>query len=345
MNFVIGLPTSKGYDSIFVVVDMLTKVAHLFPIRKDSTTKDVAHVFMHGVFLHHGLPCRIIFDRDSKFTSNFWKEIFEAKGTQLSFSTAYHTQTYGQTERLNQIIEDMLRAYCIREPTKWTRYLYLVVFAYNASHQRTIGMSPFKALYGQECLTPLKWTDPMIKVQDSQEMLDEMQQQIDLICFEIKATQDYQKLYANSKRSNRSFELGDMVFLRVKPKCSSISLGKYKKLSARYCGPYLITKKLPKQAYELQLPPHIKVHNVFHVNLFKRYVLDENHILGYELPLVTKYGILDITPKRVLQTRQSVLRNKSIMEHLITWIGYPEQDASWEREDSLIQSYPDFFSR
>ena len=108
MEFVTGLPTSKGYDSIFVVVDMLTKVAHLFPIRKDSIAKDVAHVLMHGIFTHHGLPCRIISDRDSKFTSNFWKAIFEATGTQLSFSTAYHPQKDGQMEHLNQIIEDML---------------------------------------------------------------------------------------------------------------------------------------------------------------------------------------------------------------------------------------------
>ena len=108
MDFMTGLPTSKGYHSIFVVVDMLTKVAHLFPIKKDSTAKDVAQVFMHGIFLHHGLPRRIILDRDSKFTFNFWKAIFEATGTQLSFSTAYHPQKDGQMERLNQIKEDML---------------------------------------------------------------------------------------------------------------------------------------------------------------------------------------------------------------------------------------------
>ena len=93
-------------------------------------------------------------------------------------------------------------------------------------------MSPFKSLYGQECLTPLKWTDPMIKVQASQEMLDEMQQQTDLIRFEIKATQDRQKSYADSRRSDRSFEVGDMVFFMVKPKRCSLSLGKYNKFSA-----------------------------------------------------------------------------------------------------------------
>ena len=190
MDFVTGLPTSRGYDSIYVVVDMLTKMIHLFPMRKDASAKDIAHVFMKGMFLYHGFPRRIIFDRDSKFTSNFWRAIFEATGTQLSFSTAYHPQTDGQTERVNQIIEDMLRAYCMRELSKWTHYLYLIEFVYNSSYQKSIGMSPFKALYGQECLTPLKWTDPMIRVQASKEMLDEMQQQTDLICHESKTVQD-----------------------------------------------------------------------------------------------------------------------------------------------------------
>ena len=101
MDFVTGLPTSKGYDSIFVVVDMLTKVAHLFLVYKDNFAKDIAHVFMKGVFLYHGLPWQIISNRDSKFTSNFWRVIFEATRTQLSFSTAYHHQIDGHTNRLN----------------------------------------------------------------------------------------------------------------------------------------------------------------------------------------------------------------------------------------------------
>ena len=103
----------------------------------------------------------------------------------------------------------------------------------------------------------------MIKVQASQEMLDEMQQQTDLICFQIKAAQDHQKLYADSRRSDRSFELGDMVFVMVKPKHNSLSLGKYKNLSALYSGPYHITKKLSDQAYELQLPPILRYIMVF----------------------------------------------------------------------------------
>ena len=189
-------------------------------------------------------------------------------------------------------------------------------------------MSPFKALYGQECLTPLKWTYPMIRFQASKEMLDEMQQQMDLIRNEICTAQDRQKSYADSQRSEQNFDKGDMVFLRVRPKCNSLSLGKFKKLSARYCGPYVITKKINDQAYELLLPPDVKVHNVFHVSLLKKYVPDDLHILGDEQPLISKDGTLDITPERILQTRERTLRSRTINEHLIKWTGYPEEDAS-----------------
>ena len=93
---------------------------------------------MQEVFLHHGLPRRIILDRDSKFTSNFWKALFQAMGTKLAFSIAYHPETDWETERVNQTIEDILRVYYLREPGKWTRYLYLVEFAYNASFQEAL---------------------------------------------------------------------------------------------------------------------------------------------------------------------------------------------------------------
>ena len=136
-----------------------------------------------------------------------------------------------------------------------------------------------------------------------------------------------------------------MVFLRVRKKKSSLSLCKYKKLSARYCGPYRITKKINDQAYELLLPPHVKVHNVFHISLLKRYVPDVNHILDDELPLVTQKGTLDITPEAILQTRVCTLRNRIINEYLIKWTSYPVEDATWEREDLLQKEYPEFLSR
>ena len=109
MDFVTSLPIVQGgYDSIMVVVDYLTKVAHLIPVKKNFSTSDIARIFIKEIFCLHGLPKRIVSDRDAKFTSNFWTSLFKGIGTQLNFSTAYHPETDGQTERVNQVIEDIL---------------------------------------------------------------------------------------------------------------------------------------------------------------------------------------------------------------------------------------------
>ncbi|MCO5559081.1 hypothetical protein L7F22_012673 [Adiantum nelumboides] len=197
MDFVTGLPTVAGYDSVFVVVDMLTKVAHLMPIKTTYTASDISRVFIKEIFRLHGLPKRIISNRDAKFTSKFWTSLFQAIGTQLCFSTAYHPQTDGQTERVNQVIENILRAYYSQEPRKWVQYLLLVEYAYNSFDHRSIGMSPFKALYGQECIAPLIFSDPTIKVEASKQMLDEMEPQTKAICKDIQAAQDRQKHYVD----------------------------------------------------------------------------------------------------------------------------------------------------
>ena len=188
MDFVTGLPTIQGgYDSIMVVVDMLTKVSHLIPVKVSYKASDIARIFIKEVFRLHGLPKRIVSDRDAKFTSKFWRSLFQAIDTQLCFSTTYHPQSDGQTERVNQVVEDILRAYFNREPKKWIQYLPLVEFAYNSSYHQSIGMSPFKALYGQDCLAPKNFSDPTIRVEASRQMVEEMEAQTKAIRKDIQA--------------------------------------------------------------------------------------------------------------------------------------------------------------
>jgi hypothetical protein len=116
---------------------------------------------MKEIFRMHGLPKTIISDRDTKFTSNFWKTLFNGLDTQLNFSTAYHPQTDGQTERTNRIVEDMLRMYVMDFPTKWEEYLHLVEFAYNNGYHTSLKMSPFEVMYGRKCRTPVSWDNPV----------------------------------------------------------------------------------------------------------------------------------------------------------------------------------------
>ena len=135
MNFITGLPKTTGnFDSIFVVVDKLTKVAHLVPVKTIVTVADIAHIYVKEIVILHEIPAIIVSDRDAKFTSRFWQAMFQSLGTQLNLSSAYHPETDGQTERVNQVVEDMLRSYCNQQPNLWIKYLPLVEFAFNSSH-------------------------------------------------------------------------------------------------------------------------------------------------------------------------------------------------------------------
>ncbi|MCQ7926324.1 hypothetical protein NP234_24385, partial [Salmonella enterica] len=160
MDFILGLPkTSRGYDSIWVVVDLLTKSAHFLPFKTTFTMEQLAELYVKEVVRLHGVPKTILSDRDSRFTSSFWRCVQQAMGTKLRFSTAFHPQTDGQTERLNQILEDMLRACTLEFKGSWCKHLPLAEFAYNNSFQATIGMPPYEALYGRKCRSPIHWLE------------------------------------------------------------------------------------------------------------------------------------------------------------------------------------------
>ena len=132
-----------------VVVDKLSKSTHFIPVESTCKAIDIANVFMKEIFKLHGMPKEIVSDRDMKFTSNFWKSPMAGLETKLLFSTAYHPQTDGQIERVNQIVEYMLRMHVMHQPKKWEDYLPLVEFSYNNGYQESLNMSPFQALYGR----------------------------------------------------------------------------------------------------------------------------------------------------------------------------------------------------
>nr|AAQ56521.1 putative integrase [Oryza sativa Japonica Group] len=158
MDFITGLPkTQGGYDSIWVVVDRLTKVARFIPVKTTYGGNKLAELYFARIVSLHGVPKKIVSDRGSQFTSHFWKKLQEELGTRLNFSTAYHPQTDGQTERLNQILEDMLRACVLDFGKTWDKSLPYAEFSYNNSYQASIQMAPYEALYGRKCRTPLLW--------------------------------------------------------------------------------------------------------------------------------------------------------------------------------------------
>jgi hypothetical protein len=150
MYLITKLPrTTNQHDSIMVVVDKLTKAPHFILVKLMHNATDIVDIYMREIDKLHGVPKTIVSNRDPKFTSNFHKELFKGFGTNLNFSTTYHPKSDGQIERVNQVIEDMLRMYVMDKPTQWEKYLYLVEFAYKNGYQTSLKMSPFEALYGR----------------------------------------------------------------------------------------------------------------------------------------------------------------------------------------------------
>ena len=159
MDFIVGLPrVQKGFDSIWVIVDRLTKSAHFLPVKSTYTMDQYAQLYVQEIVRLHGVPNAIVSDRDPKFTSAFWTSLHRAMGTKLAFSTAYHPQSNGQTERVIQILEDMLRACVLDFKGSWDKYLALAEFTYNNSYRTTIGMAPYEAL-GRKCRSPIHWDE------------------------------------------------------------------------------------------------------------------------------------------------------------------------------------------
>ena len=168
------------------------------------------------------MPKVIISDRDVKFTSTFWRTLFAELGTQLNFSTAYHPQTDGQTERVNQVVEDMLRACVMMKPTQWEDYLHLVEFAYNNGYHSSTQMSPFEVMYGRKFRTPASWGGPEDKLMLGLEMLKEMEKMVKKVRSNLKATQDRQKNFADRKRKFKEYQVGDHVYVRIRAKKSTL---------------------------------------------------------------------------------------------------------------------------
>lgn len=150
MDFIDGLPKSEGFSVIMVVVDRLGKSAHFIPFKHPYTAASVAAAFIRGIVRLHGIPKSIISDRDRVFVSHFWKEFFKYQGTTLKRSTAYNPQTDGQTEVVNRSLETYLRCFASSRPKQWARWLPWAEYWYNTSFHSSIGMTPFRVLYGRD---------------------------------------------------------------------------------------------------------------------------------------------------------------------------------------------------
>ncbi|GKC56655.1 putative reverse transcriptase domain-containing protein [Tanacetum coccineum] len=216
MDFVTKLPkSSQGYETIWVIVDRLTKSAIFTPMRETDSMEKLARIYLKEVVMRHRIPVLVICDHDPRFSSNFWRSLQKALGTNLDMSTAYHPQTDGQSERTIQTLEDMLRACVIDFRNGWVKHLRLFEFSYYNSYQASIKAAPFEALYGRKCRSPICWADVGEVQLTGPDLVQETTEKVIQIKQRIQAARDRQKSYADLKCKPMEFQVGDKVMLRV----------------------------------------------------------------------------------------------------------------------------------
>ena len=342
MDFIEGLPNSEHKNSILVVVDRFSKYGHFIPLLHPYTAKDIATLFFHHIHKLHGLPTTIITDRDTIFVSQFWSHLFKLLGTTLAHSSAYHPQTDGQTKRLNQCLENFLRCMTGDRPKQWAKWLSLVEWWYNTTYHTTLQMTPFEVLYGY---LPPHLTIPQIETtidRDVSEFLQERRLAMQIIKTRLQEAQQRMKHYADKHITERSFEVGDWVFLRLQPyKQTTLSMRRDYKLAPKFYGPYQILEKIGQVAYKLQLPVTTAIHPVFHVSMLKKKL--GNHVVPTPtLPLSNAQGQFLVEPVAILDRRLVKQGNKSAVHVKIQWMNIGPEEATWEDYDRMQQQFPNF---
>jgi hypothetical protein len=341
MDFIVGLPrTQKGYNSIWVVVNRLTKVAHFIPVNTTYSSARLAELYISRIICLHGVPKKIISDRGSQFTSRFWEQLHDSLDTKLRFSTAYHPQTDGQTERTNQVLEDMLRACAIQYGTSWDKCLPYAEFSYNNSHLASLKKSPFEALYGRKCTTPLYWDQIGERQVFGPDIVEEAEQLVQQVRENLRVAQTRQKSYADVRRRDLTFAVGDHVYLKVSPMRGIHRFNVRGKLAPRYIGLFKVLERKGEVAYHLELPPSLSgVHDVFHVSQLKKCL----RVPEEQAPLEGLEVQEDLTytehPVKILETSERVTRNKKTKMCRVQWSHHTEDEATWEREDELRKTY------
>ncbi|GJX55946.1 putative reverse transcriptase domain-containing protein [Tanacetum coccineum] len=347
MDFITKLPkSSQGYDTIWVIVDRLTKSAIFVPMRETDPMEKLARMYLKEVVTRHGIPVSIICDRDPRFASNFWRSLQKALGTNLDMSTAYHPQTDGQSERTIQTLEDMLRACVIDFGNGWVKHLPLVEFSYNNSYHASIKAAPFEALYGRKCRSPVCWAEVGQVQLTGPEIVQETTKKVIQIKQRMQAAHDRQKSYADLKRKPMEFQVGDRVMLKVSPWKGVVRFGKRGKLNPRYVGPFKVLEKVGSVAYKLELPQELsRVHNTFHVSNLKKCYSDEPLAVPLEglhvddkLRFVEEpVEIMDREVKRLKQSRIPIVK--------VRWNSRRGPEFTWEREDQFQKKYPHLFTK
>jgi len=342
-------PTTSGHDAIAVFVDKLSKMVHVAPCSTTVSAVGFAAIYLDTVVRHHGIPKKLLSDRDARFTGHFGSELQRLMGTRQAFSTAFHPQTDGQTERMNRVIEDMIRHHVGPYHDDWDQSLALVEFAINNSWQESIQNTPFRAYLGYDPRTPMAAeVDSKCPAAKSWWASHIDRQNHCRDC--LKAAQSRQKANYDTRRREVTFSVGEQVLLSTR-NMKFKATGK-PKFVPRWVGPYTISGVVgPRDevtqdvrqvtACRLDLPKMMKLHPVFHVGLLKPWHSDGQPHLGQPLEFDTD-GSPTWTAACIMRQKSRVIKNSSKRreEYLIRWAGYGIEQDTWESAKDIDKKSP-----
>ncbi|QRW02440.1 Pol polyprotein/retrotransposon [Ceratobasidium sp. AG-Ba] len=330
VDFVGPLPESETrygtFDMITTVIDNLTRMVHLIPTRQEYTAKDIAEVIFEHVYKLHGMPERIVSDRDSLFTSTFWTRLAELTKTELRMSSSYHPQTDGMTERVQRTYTSLLRICAGKMQKEWAKSLPAIEFAVNSARSEATGLSPFYLNYGRT---------PSLMVRDTESKFPGVSEHIKRIKMAVMAAHDAlidarakMTKQANKRRRPAEMKEGDLVYISTQN--MRLPKGQARKLAPKFVGPYKIARVITQGAsFEIELPKEMKAkgtHPVFHASLLRPHIPSDNRKFpGREYQQVISLGD---TPQEWAVDR--ILSHKGKGRKAIFQLKWKTGDTTWE---------------
>jgi len=344
-DFITGFPKTKsGKDAIATYVDALTKMVHFSAVNKDDDVRKAVGDYVATVVRHHGLQSEIVSDRDSRFTSEFHTELCKRLGVKRRLSTAYHPQTDGLAEVSNKVIIKMLRAFCEDQKDDWDEYLPMLEFAYNSSVHSATGQTPFMLNTGRQPSRPIdvELPEQLTKVESLEDYSKRMKFAVESAKVNIKKAQERMVKYKNKNKRELEFSVGNMVLLHaagvvLPPTPGSNSF----KLNEKYLGPFKVLERTSKLNYRLELPPLLKIHDVFHVSKLKEFKASAEKFgqravgpFKSEIP----EGDQQWEIKKVVGEGLHQTMNRKILH--CKWKGFPSSENTWELESYVKKLNP-----
>ncbi|KAH9752509.1 Endonuclease [Citrus sinensis] len=341
MDFITSLPKSEGYGSIMVVVDRYSKYATFIAAPINCKADEAARLFVKHIVKLWGVPKSIVSDRDPRFTGRFWTKLFKMLETDLKFSTSFHLQTDGQTERINGLLEMYLRHYVSAHQRDWAKLLDIAQFSYNLQRSEATGKSPFEIIMGFQPMTPNAIASTYGgKSPAAHKLAREWHEEADITRAYLDKAARKMKKWADTRRRHVEYKEGDQVMINLLPQQFKTLRKVHKGLVRHYEGPFRVVRHVGNVSYQLQLPPRLKIHPVFHVSLLKPYHEDMGEPSRGEsrrapTAVVTAFDKdVDYIIADRMVSRRGVPAHS---EYLVKWKKLPENEATWEREEDLWQ--------